>query len=204
MNIYQNIFLYIWILMNLYLFLLFIKTWRNRNIRIYVANRRNDQIDLKGYIKTLPNPRNEYADEKCNNIRSMFEMNGVNSSAMNASRVEESKAITPPFNQKDDNEIEQSIDGVGTDNVIEGQSIKLEQSYWKSYFSTFWRKHRIVSSIMFSHPTLSNFSRGINVAFCIAQACFIIAIGLLCMDSEVIAVITIIAGLVLSINCSFG
>ena len=128
----------------------------------------------------------------------MFEMNGANSAAMNASRVEESKAMAPPNFERDDNEAEQSIDGVGPDNVIEAQTLKLEQSYCKSYFSTFWRKHRIVSSIVFTHPTLSNFSRGINVAFCIAQAWFIIAIGLLGMTSEIISVLTIIAGLVLS------
>ena len=72
-----------------------------------------------------------------NNIRSMFEMNGANSAAMNASRIEESKAMAPPNIERDDNEAEQSIDGVGPDNVIEAQTLNLEQSYCKSYFSTF-------------------------------------------------------------------
>ena len=128
----------------------------------------------------------------------MFEINGTNSPAKNASKVEESKVMVPPINERDYNEAERSIDWVGSDNVIEAQTLKLEQSYCKSYFLSFWRKHRIVSSIVFTHPTLSNFSRGINVAFCIAQAWFIIATGFLGMISEIISVLTIVAGLVLS------
>ena len=150
------------------------------------------------YYKTLPNPRNEDVNEKMNNIIRMFEMNGANSAAMNASRVEEAKAMVLPNIERDYNEAEQSIDLVGPNIVMEAQTLKLEQSYCKSYLLSFWRKHRIVSSIVFSHPTLSKFSRGLNVAFCIAQAWFIIAIGLLGMTSEIISVLTIIAGLVLS------
>ena len=216
MMAYQNILLYIWVLLDLYLFILFIKTWRNKNRKIHVASKRVEQINVKGYTRTMPVPRNEDVEEKINNIRSMFEINTANANqnanqnaiqnahqndnatAMNAFRIEEAKSIVPPNIERDDNEAEQSIDVIGNDNVIEAQTSKLEQSFCRSYFSTFWRKQRIVSPLVFNHPTLSFFSRGINVAFSLIQGSFLIVIGLLGMTSEFVSVLTIIAGLILS------
>ena len=89
-------------------------------------------------------------------------------------------------------------DAMENDNIVEAQTIVLEKSYCSSYFSTFWRKHRIVSPLIFIHPTLSSFSRGINVAFSVLTASFLITIGIFGMASEYVTTATIITGLILS------
>ena len=174
--------------------MLFIKTWRNKSKKIsHVISKNVEQINVKGYTKTLPAPRNEDDEQKIRGIRNMFE---INSSAIgNGERAEESKVMSPQKNVKEENDVEQSYDAIGNENVIEAQSMVLEKSYCSSYFSTFCRKHRIVSSLVFNHPTLSYFSRGINVAFCIVSASFLITIGLYGTASILVSVLTIIAGL---------
>ena len=196
MSVYENILLYFLMWMNVFILALFIKTWRNRNLKVKFVN---SEINKQGYTKTMPAPPlNEEPNENSKRASNIFHVD--RKTTIKCVKIEEAKWIEVKKSNRVENYLDKSVEEFGNsnENSADMHKFKFRKSYFSNYVHTLWRKHWIISPLFYNHPNLTYFSRGINVWICSLQGFLLISLGLLGMSSPIISFIMILLSLFLS------
>lgn len=158
------------VILDIYLFIVFIKSLRSRNIKVYVVNTK-DKVNVKGYTKTAHAPVD---DEKMDPAKPVIApMKSMQDFYPKQAKNQNEEAKMNKY--KEDASFEamnnEIIDKTPSDeNDLKPQEHKLTKSYCSSYCSTILKKQRFISPLLFSHPQMSYFSRGLALVLSLSLA----------------------------------
>lgn len=192
--LYENLMLYIIIFLDILLVYLFCRTWRSRNIKVYAISTENKVQVKGGYTKTAHAPVD---DNKMFKSNRRAEENKHQTNIDKVYGLEEAKAGTVQLElQKQDQSFDQMNQDVNSnihrarESVVKNpvgdlnaQENTLKRSYCHSYWTTVIKKNRLISPICYSHPKMSNFSRGLSLVISFNIAFMILASSLLVLES---------------------
>lgn len=215
-KIYENIVIYLFLALDILMICLFCRTLRSRNIKVYAINSEN-KVKVQGYTKTVNNvdderrPRpqlGEVAVQK-EDAQKVYGFEPEKEDFEDEKEEEKKQELKEEKKEdtksKDDQSLDQSQEKMnlylqneivgGENNLNKQENNNGQNSFSSSYCSTITKKHRLLSPMIYDHPTMSFFSRGILLTLSISVAMIVPVLTLL--------VVSGIPGVLISVILSF-